>query len=185
VLPNDVAPNQEVTFKFDVRPLSCRFAAPSPLRFRMLSQTYGTYTDVTVCNSMNDGTDSDTNAAAYADCACAVVLGRQQVSANIVATSSRCRPARRYRGELTFTWPCLAESRSLLFRERIRRGFCDLRQRIAVGMMKGFALAADHHDKTRVADSLKYSKLCAGMEGPYREPAQRNLEVLKNEFEVE
>src|SRR5258706_2774746 len=106
-----------------------------------------TDTDVTVCNSMNDGTDWDTNAAAYACCACAISLWKQQASANIVATSCRCGPARRYRGELTFTWPCLAESRSLLFRERIRRGFCDLGQRIAVGMMKGLALAADHQHR--------------------------------------
>src|SRR5439155_12976006 len=103
-----------------------------------------TDTDVTVCNSMNDGTDCDTNAAAYAACACTVLLGRQQASASIAATSSSCRPARRYRGELAFTWPCLARSRSRLFRERIRRGFRDLGQRIAVGMMKGFVLAADH-----------------------------------------
>ncbi len=47
LLPNDVAPNQEVTFKFDVKPLGCRFAAPSPFRFRMLSQTYGTFGEET------------------------------------------------------------------------------------------------------------------------------------------
>jgi hypothetical protein len=43
LLPNDVAPNEQVTFSFDVKPLSCRFAAASPFRFRMLSQTYGTF----------------------------------------------------------------------------------------------------------------------------------------------
>src|SRR6516165_8494532 len=42
-LPHDVAPGQQVTFSFMVMPLGCRFAAPSPLRFRMLSQTYGTF----------------------------------------------------------------------------------------------------------------------------------------------
>jgi len=42
-LPHDVAPGQQVTFNFMVMPLGCRFAAPSPLRFRMLSQTYGTF----------------------------------------------------------------------------------------------------------------------------------------------
>jgi hypothetical protein len=43
LLPYDVAPGQQVTFNFMVMPLGCRFAAPSPLRFRMLSQTYGTF----------------------------------------------------------------------------------------------------------------------------------------------
>jgi hypothetical protein len=43
VLPNDVAPNQQVTFNFNVKPLGCRFAAPAPFRFRMLSETHGTF----------------------------------------------------------------------------------------------------------------------------------------------
>jgi len=47
VLPYDVAPNQQVTFTFDVKPLACRFAAASPLRFRMLSHLYGTFGDET------------------------------------------------------------------------------------------------------------------------------------------
>ena len=47
LLPNDVAPQQEVTFNFEVKPLGCRFAAPSPLQFRMLSQTYGTFGEET------------------------------------------------------------------------------------------------------------------------------------------
>ena len=47
LLPNDVAPNQEVTFNFTVKPLGCVFSAPSPLRFRMLSQLYGTFGDET------------------------------------------------------------------------------------------------------------------------------------------
>jgi hypothetical protein len=47
LLPHDVAPNQEVTFNFTVKPLGCRFSAPSPLRFRMLSQLNGTFGDET------------------------------------------------------------------------------------------------------------------------------------------
>ena len=43
VLPSDVPPNAQVTFNFVVKPLGCRFAAPAPLRFRMLSETYGTF----------------------------------------------------------------------------------------------------------------------------------------------
>jgi len=47
VLPYDVAPHQQVTFTFDVKPLACRFAPPSPLRFRMLSHLYGTFGEET------------------------------------------------------------------------------------------------------------------------------------------
>jgi hypothetical protein len=47
LLPNDVAPNQVVTFNFVVKPLGCRFAAPAPFRFRMLSPTYGTFGEET------------------------------------------------------------------------------------------------------------------------------------------
>ena len=47
LLPNDVAPNEEVTFTFIVKPLGCVFSAPSPLRFRMLSQLHGTFGEET------------------------------------------------------------------------------------------------------------------------------------------
>jgi len=47
VLPHDVAPNEEVTFEFLVKPLACRFAPYSPLRFRMLSALHGTFGDET------------------------------------------------------------------------------------------------------------------------------------------
>ena len=47
LLPYDVAPNQQVTFNFLVKPLGCVFSAPAPLRFRMLSQLHGTFGDET------------------------------------------------------------------------------------------------------------------------------------------
>ncbi len=47
VLDNPVAPNQQVTFNFVVKPLACRFAATSPFVFRMLSQTHGTFGEET------------------------------------------------------------------------------------------------------------------------------------------
>jgi Ig-like domain from next to BRCA1 gene len=47
LLPYDVAPGQEVTFNFVVKPLSCGFTATPPFRFRMLSQTYGTFGEET------------------------------------------------------------------------------------------------------------------------------------------
>ena len=47
VLHDPVAPNQQVTFNFVVKPLACRFAATAPFVFRMLSQTHGTFGDET------------------------------------------------------------------------------------------------------------------------------------------
>ena len=47
LLPYDVAPNQEVTFNFVVKPLGCGFTATPPFRFRMLSQLHGTFGDET------------------------------------------------------------------------------------------------------------------------------------------
>jgi len=47
VLPQDVAPGEQVIFSFTVKPLGCRFAAPAPFRFRMLSQIHGTFGEET------------------------------------------------------------------------------------------------------------------------------------------
>jgi hypothetical protein len=47
LLPYDVAPNQEVTFNFIVKPLGCGFTATAPFRFRMLSQLHGTFGEET------------------------------------------------------------------------------------------------------------------------------------------
>ena len=47
LLPHDVAPGEDVTFAFTVKPLACGFAATSPFRFRMLSQTYGSFGEET------------------------------------------------------------------------------------------------------------------------------------------
>lgn len=47
LLPYDVAPGQEVTFDFVVKPMTCRFAATPPLRFRVLSRLYGTFGEET------------------------------------------------------------------------------------------------------------------------------------------
>ena len=47
LLPYDVAPDQEVTFNFTIKPLGCGFTATPPFRFRMLSQTYGTFGEET------------------------------------------------------------------------------------------------------------------------------------------
>ena len=47
LLPNDVAPQQQVTFNFVVKPLACGFTATAPFVFRMLSQTHGTFGEET------------------------------------------------------------------------------------------------------------------------------------------
>jgi hypothetical protein len=47
LLPYDVAPNQEVTFNFVVKPLACGFTATPPFKFRMLSQLHGTFGEET------------------------------------------------------------------------------------------------------------------------------------------
>jgi hypothetical protein len=47
VLRTEVPAGQTVTFVFDVKPLGCFFAASAPLRFRMLSQTAGTFGEET------------------------------------------------------------------------------------------------------------------------------------------
>jgi len=47
LLPYDVAPNEDVTFDFVIRPLSCGFTATPPFRFRMLSQLHGTFGEET------------------------------------------------------------------------------------------------------------------------------------------
>jgi hypothetical protein len=47
LLPHDVAPGEDVTFAFVVKPLACGFSATPPFRFRMLSQMHGTFGDET------------------------------------------------------------------------------------------------------------------------------------------
>ena len=59
LLPYDVAPNQQVTFTFTIKPLGCVFSAPSPLRFRMLSQLHGTFGDETPDPQVTVGTATE------------------------------------------------------------------------------------------------------------------------------
>jgi hypothetical protein len=59
VLASDVAPGANVTFAFTVEPLGCIFAATSPLRFRMLSQTAGTFGEETPDPSVTVTTASE------------------------------------------------------------------------------------------------------------------------------
>ncbi len=48
-----------------------------------------------------------------------------------------------------------------------------------------YALAGQLIDKGRAVEAVKFSKLCLTIEGPFQPLAQKNLEVLRNEFSVE
>ncbi len=48
-----------------------------------------------------------------------------------------------------------------------------------------YALAGELRDKGRAIDAVKFAKLCAAIDGPYREPALKNLEQLRNDYNVE
>ena len=47
-----------------------------------------------------------------------------------------------------------------------------------------YAIAVELHDRGRAQEALKYTKLCAEMSGPFQSPAQRNLQVLKSDFNL-
>jgi len=49
-----------------------------------------------------------------------------------------------------------------------------------------YALAAELNDKGRALEAVRYSKLCvAGPDGPFRDLAMKNLEALRNEYNLE
>jgi tetratricopeptide (TPR) repeat protein len=48
-----------------------------------------------------------------------------------------------------------------------------------------YAMAGEMHDKGRAIEAARYSKLCAAMDSPFQSLAQKNLEVLRNEYNVE
>ena len=49
-----------------------------------------------------------------------------------------------------------------------------------------YALAAELNDKGRAIEAVKFSKLCvAGADGPFRDLALKNLEALRNEYNLE
>lgn len=48
-----------------------------------------------------------------------------------------------------------------------------------------YAMAGELHDKTLAQEAVRFSKLCAAIDGPFRMLAQRNLEVLRNEYNIE
>jgi hypothetical protein len=48
-----------------------------------------------------------------------------------------------------------------------------------------YAMAAELHDKSKAVEAVRYSKLCVAIEGPFQQLAQKNLDVLRNEYNVE
>jgi hypothetical protein len=48
-----------------------------------------------------------------------------------------------------------------------------------------YALAGQLRDKGRAIEAAKFSKLCLAIDGPFQPLAQKNLEVLRNDFNVE
>jgi hypothetical protein len=48
-----------------------------------------------------------------------------------------------------------------------------------------YALAGELADKGRAIEAARFSKLCAGMDSPFRSLALKNLEALRNEYNVE
>jgi hypothetical protein len=48
-----------------------------------------------------------------------------------------------------------------------------------------YAMAGELRDKGLAVEAVKFSKLCAAIEGPFQPLAQRNLEALRNDFHVE
>ena len=48
-----------------------------------------------------------------------------------------------------------------------------------------YALAGELADKGRAIEAVKFSKLCAEMDSPFRSLALKNLEALRNEYNVE
>ncbi len=48
-----------------------------------------------------------------------------------------------------------------------------------------YALAGQLRDKSSAIEAAKFSKLCLAIDGPFQPLAQKNLEVLRNDFNVE
>jgi len=48
-----------------------------------------------------------------------------------------------------------------------------------------YAMAGEQHDKGRAIEAVRYSKLCLSIDGPFRSLAQKNLEALRSDYNVE
>jgi hypothetical protein len=48
-----------------------------------------------------------------------------------------------------------------------------------------YAMAGELRDKSKAIEAVRYSKLCVAIDGPFQPLAQKNLDVLRNEYNVE
>jgi len=48
-----------------------------------------------------------------------------------------------------------------------------------------YAMAGEQHDKGRAIEAVRFSKLCLTIDGPFQSLAQKNLEALRNDYNVE
>ena len=48
-----------------------------------------------------------------------------------------------------------------------------------------YAMAGEMHDRGRAIEAVRYSKLCTAIEGPFQSMAYKNLQALRNEYNVE
>jgi len=89
----------------------------------------------------------------------------------------------------------------VLYGKQARYGLSDRYLRVAINYLQGehrllaaayyylgyanYALAGELSDKGRASDAVKFSKQCADMDSPFRSLALRNLEALRNDYNVE
>jgi hypothetical protein len=88
----------------------------------------------------------------------------------------------------------------VIYAKQARYGLTDRHLRAALGNLHeerllagayfylgyaNYAMAGELRDKGRAIEAVKFDKLCTAIDGPYREPALKNLEVLRNEYNVE
>jgi hypothetical protein len=89
----------------------------------------------------------------------------------------------------------------VVYGKQARYGLSDRYLRVALGYIQGehrllaaayfylgyanYALAGELADKGRAIEAVKFSKHCADMDSPFRSLALKNLEALRNDYNVE
>jgi len=48
-----------------------------------------------------------------------------------------------------------------------------------------YAIAAEVHDRGRIQEALKFNRLCVAMGGAYQQLAQKNIELIRNQYNIE
>ena len=48
-----------------------------------------------------------------------------------------------------------------------------------------YAMAGELHDRSKAVEAVRYSRLCVAIDGPFQPLAQKNLDVLRNEYNIE